>query len=120
MPRKKTLRDIRRVEVLLPAELLAMLDSEAKRRHSSRSETLRSLLQESLETPKVDPERGFGPPGGQTADMELVLGKLDTMEQDLRLLSSRMDTTAVSPAPLEVEGDPLPSPEGPSRRRARR
>ena len=44
MSRKKTLKDERRVEILLPNELLITVEKEAKILHASRSEIIRRIL----------------------------------------------------------------------------
>jgi len=44
MSRKKTSKDERRVEILLPNELLISVEKEAKILHASRSEIIRRIL----------------------------------------------------------------------------
>jgi len=86
MSRKKTLKDERRVEILLPNELLITVEKEAKILHASRSEIIRRILIEyfakdtSVQTSYSLEDQSIGK----------ILNRLDEMGVKLNSINARV------------------------------
>lgn len=88
MARKKILQDEKRVEILLPNQLLEQLDNEANSQNTNRSETLRRILQSYFEpqSPVLLPS------SSESKSTELILSRLDEISDKLSRINARVKT----------------------------
>ena len=86
MSQKKTLKDERRVEILLPNELLISVEKEAKILHASRSEIIRRILIEYFaKDTKVPTSYSL-----EDQSIGKILNRLDEMDAKLNSINARV------------------------------
>jgi len=86
MSRKKTLKDERRVEILLPNELLITVEKEAKILHASRSEIIRRILIEYFAKDTAVPTSY----SLEDQSIGKILNRLDEMDVKLNSINVRV------------------------------